>query len=752
MNLEQLLHALEQSPEFRARVEHWERIPARPARTVPFPAGLDPRLVAALEARGISALYTHQAEALAVLGSGRHVVVVTPTASGKTLCYNLPVLNTVLGDLDARALYIFPTKALAQDQLSELHGLIQATGAPIKTYTYDGDTAPSARRAIRAAGHIVVTNPDMLHTAILPHHTRWVKLFQNLRYVVVDETHQYRGVFGSHFANVLRRLERICRFYGSAPQFVLSSATIANPAELASALVGHEVVLVDDNGAPAAARDFIFYNPPVVNAQLGIRRSSLLEAAALASRFLKAGVQTIVFARSRTAVELLVTYLRQALGDAGDRVRGYRGGYLPRERRQIESGLRDGSVLGVASTNALELGIDIGDLDVAVMAGYPGTIASAWQQAGRAGRRVGRAVAILVGSSSPLDQFLMAQPAYFFGRAPEHGLINADNLYILASHLKCAAFELPFAAGEPFGVGTTGAILDYLAEEGVLHRSGDRYYWMSESFPAEEISLRSASTENFVIVDQTGPARVIGEVDRFSAPMLIHEEAIYFHEGAQYHVDRLCYEEKKAYVHRVDVDYYTDANLAVTVEVLDELLADSGAIARCWGEVSVRALVTMFKKVKLFTHENVGAGKVHLPEEQLHTSAYWLTLGAEVTRELTPAQVQAGLSGLSHLLSSVAPLYAMCDYRDLRAVPQVRAPHTGLPTVYLYDAYPGGVGLSEKLYHLHLTLLRAAQEALAGCSCGQGCPACVGPPAEVGSEARWVCARMLAVALGASAP
>ncbi|MEW6522111.1 MAG: DEAD/DEAH box helicase [Bacillota bacterium] len=733
MNLLQILDTLEHDPAFRERVAHWEKIPARPARLVPFPDWLDPRLVAGLEARGITSLYTHQEQALGAAAGGRHTMVVTPTASGKTLCYNLPVLHSILDDPASRALYIFPTKALAQDQVSELTELIGEMGTDIKAFTYDGDTPASARKAIRSVGHIVVTNPDMLHTAILPHHTRWVKLFGNLKYVVIDETHQYRGVFGSHFANVLRRLCRICRFYGSNPVFICCSATVANPAELAFGLIGEPVVLVDDNGAPSAAKDFIFYNPPVVNAELGIRRSSVLEACSLAERFLRAGVQTIVFARARTTVELLVTYLRRALGKDPDRVRGYRGGYLPRERRAIEKGLRQGDVLAVASTNALELGIDIGALDVSIMAGYPGTIASAWQQAGRAGRRLGRSVAILVGSSSPLDQFLMTQPGYFFGRRPEHGLLNPDNLYILTSHLKCAAFELPFAVDEEFGVPTTRSILDFLAAEGILHQSGDRYYWMTDTFPAEEISLRSAAAENFVIIDREKSARVIGEVDRFSAPLLIHEEAIYIHEGNQYHVDHLDYEAKKAYVRPVEVDYYTDANLAVSVEVLEQFQAEGN---RAYGEVTVRALVTMFKKIKLFTHENAGSGPVRLPEEQMHTSAYWLALDAGVTAGMGTEEIQSGLAGLAHLLSVVAPLFAMCDYRDLRVVPQVRAPYTGLPTVFLYDAYPGGVGLSERLYHLHYQLLEAARALLGGCRCADGCPACVGPPGEVGRQAR----------------
>lgn len=721
-------------------ITSWKVAPAREPAYGEWPAALDPRLAEVLARRGVQRLYSHQAEAIDHVLAGRNVTVVTPTASGKTLCYNLPVVNAVLADPSARALYLFPTKALSQDQVSELHDLVTQLGADIKTFTYDGDTSPSARQAIRQAGHIVVTNPDMLHNGILPHHTKWVKLFENLRYVVIDEVHQYRGVFGSHVANVLRRLRRICQFYGADPVFICCSATIANPKELAERLVGEEMALVDRNGAPGGERHFICYNPPVVNKELGIRRSSLLEGKRWATELLKNGISTIVFARSRVAVEVLLMYLQEALGrEGGKQVRGYRGGYLPLERRAIEQGLRNGSVRGVVATNALELGIDIGALDAAVLVGYPGSVASTWQQAGRAGRRQGVSLSVFVASSSPLDQYLITHPEYFFGRPPEHGWVNPDNLPILISHLKCAAFELPFADGEQFGVETTGEILEFLGEEQILHHTGGRWYWTQENFPAEDISLRAAGRENFVIINTTrgGEPQVIGEVDRFSAPMLIHEQAIYLHGGQQYQIERLDWENRKAYARRVEVDYYTDAHLAVNLKVLGverEERLESGY--RTWGEVQVNALVTMFKKIKLHTHENLGCGEVHLPEEEMHTTSFWLSFPPEVEQRFRTDELQGALAGLANVLHQVAPLYLLSDPHDLRVACQVKSPFNERPTIFLYDSYPGGVGLSQKLFANCRDLLRSARELISGCGCGGGCPSCVGPVELVGADGK----------------
>ena len=741
MTIEQVLDQIAHDPRWHDNITWWEIIPARPGRYADFPAWLDLRLKSALGTMGIERLYSHQAEAIEAVHRGENPVIVTPTASGKTLCYNLPVLDAVLKDPASRAIYLFPTKALSWDQMSELHDLTRTLDAGIRTYTYDGDTPVDVRTAIRNIGHVVITNPDMLHTAILPHHPRWSRLFSNLRYVVVDEMHQYRGVFGSHVANVLRRLRRIAAFYGARPQFICSSATIANPGELARALTGVEPTVISESGAPAGERHLLLYNPPLVNKELGIRRSALLEARQIANLFLHNDIQTIVFARSRVATEVLLTYLQDDAARAGKSprsVRGYRGGYLPAERREIEAGLRNGTVRGVVSTNALELGIDIGHLDAAVITGYPGTIASTWQQAGRAGRHAGTSVAVLVASSNPLDQYVVNHPQYLLGSSPEHGRVNPENLYILMSHLTAAAFELPFTDDEQFGVPSTQEALAYLEQQGLLRHAAGRWYWSAPTYPAADVSLRSATSENFVVVDTTSPTpRVIGEVDRISAPMLLHEDAIYIHQAQQYHVDRLDYEEKKAYVHKVDVDYYTDADLSVDIKVLDVLKQDnSPPVPRAFGEVRVSSLVTLFKKIKLYTHENVGSGPVHLPEEQMHTQAYWLSFPAPMCAGLGQEELTAGLGGLAYLLANLAPLHVMCDRRDLHAVPQVRSSFTQMPTVFIYDHYPGGIGLSERLYDLHRDVLQGALAAVESCPCAEGCPSCVGPPQEVGDGAK----------------
>lgn len=747
MSLPAVLEKWRHDPAFMSCVTAWKIIPPRAAREAPFPSQLDQRLVRALQALGITSLYSHQAAAIEAALDGKNLVLVTPTASGKTLAYNLPVLQQILSDATARALYLFPTKALAQDQLAGLYQLVELLGEDIKTFTYDGDTSPNARQAIRNAGHIVITNPDMLHNGILPHHTKWIRLFENLRYVVIDELHQYRGVFGSHVANVIRRLKRIASFYGSKPQFILTSATIANPKELATTLVEEEVVLIDDNGAPAGEKHLILYNPPVVNQQLGLRRSSLLEARRLSLELLTAGVKTITFTRSRLFMEVLLTYLRESfpprLG-AKERIRGYRGGYLPLERRQIERDLRQGQLLGIVSTNALELGIDIGQLEAAVIAGYPGSIASLWQQAGRAGRRQGASVAVLIASSAPLDQFLITHPDYFWGRSPELGLANPDNLYILANHAKCAAFELPFTDGEKLGRKEVGELLAYFEEQGILRHTGGRWYWSAENFPAEEISLRSASSENFVVVDITGEPRVLGEVDRISAPTLIHEGAIYLHQGEQYQVEKLDYENFKAYVRHVEVDFYTDAELAVQIKVLDVFREKRDQLASSFfGEVLVTSLPTRFKKIKFHTHENIGYGEIHLPEEQMHTAAYFLSLEPQLTAALSKEEQEGMILGLSHLLANVAPFYLMCDQRDLQTVPQVRGTHTGQPTIYLYDSYPGGIGLAERTFEIEDQLFSSALDLVTSCPCESGCPSCVGPVNEVGAKAKAATAAVL---------
>jgi DEAD/DEAH box helicase domain-containing protein len=748
MNLSQVLSQMQATPQLRDQVTAWKVIEATAGSFVDFPPSVDPRLVAVLRQRGIQRLFTHQREAIEAVLGGENVVVVTPTASGKTLCYNVPILNSLLENPESRAIYLFPTKALSQDQLDELHGLITDLGVDIKTYTYDGDTPVNARKAIRAAGHVVITNPDMLHTGILPHHTKWVKLFENLKYVVIDEVHQYRGVFGSHLANVIRRLKRICQWYGTDPVFILCSATIANPEELAQRLIEEEVHLVDQDGSPKGEKHFVFYNPPVVNKELSIRRSSVHEARAMARNFLLNDIQTIVFARTRKTVEVLLSYLREDLKSqrrGEEKVKGYRGGYLPQERREIERGLRQGEVRGVVATNALELGIDIGALDACVITGYPGTITSTWQQAGRAGRRADVSCAVLVASSSPLDQYIVTHPGYFFSQPPEHALVNPDNLLILLNHIKCAAFELPFEEGEQYGGQSIDQILQFLQEQGILHQAGTTYHWSADAYPAEEVSLRTAARDNFVIIDTSGrEPRVIGEVDSFSAPTTVHQDAIYIHGGEQYQIDELDWEGKKAYATRVDVDYYTQGSLAVEVRVIDEFQSERvEGCTRAHGEVLVSALATIYKKIKLWTHENIGWGDIRLPEQEMQTTAYWLSLLESLTNTFRASDLESGLVGLANVLGNVAPLFLMCDPGDVGVKPEVRSPHTKEATIFIYDRVPAGIGFAEKLYRVHDQLLQAAGQLIVDCHCTTGCPSCVGPEDEIGAHGKRNALRLL---------
>ena len=778
--------------------------PTEPASYQDWPEALDRRIVDALQQRGVEQLYSHQAQAVESALSGQDTVIVTPTASGKTMCYNLPVLQSILAERSSRALYMFPTKALAQDQLAELMELDKIIGSDIGVFTYDGDTPSDARRAVRGRGHIVITNPDMLHTGILPHHTRWARFFSDLKYVVLDELHTYRGVFGSHIANVLRRLQRICRFHGSNPVFILCSATIANPAEHAKNLTGRETHLVNRSGAPSGKKTVLFYNPPIVSKELGIRRSYLSVTRRIASTFLREKVRTIIFASSRLNVEVLTRYLKDRLErtfeDEG-KIRGYRGGYLPSVRREIERGLRNDQVLGVISTNALELGIDIGSLELAVLSGYPGTIASTWQQAGRAGRRHGESAVIMVGRSDPLDQFLMQNPNYFFETTPEHARVNPDNLSILLSHLKCACFEIPMALDEKFGENEVRELLDYLAESGVLYEAAGQYHWSDQTYPADQISLRTASPENFVVMNLDDNERVMAEVDWHSAPSTVYEDAIYLIEGRSFHVKRLDYDQRRVYVKEVDVDYYTDAITNTSVDILDGFQREElSNVSYEHGEVHVAWRVSGFKKIKFDTRENVGFGDVFLPDHEMHTTSFWVTFNETFLNRLpyTKADLVDAISGLGHVLQHVAPLYLMCDVRDLdrcvgdraaqvidlgegRVDGRVHVTETGEepeisqeswmrleldeteakgtgrvstsdqpfePTLFLYDNFPGGVGFSPQIFDRFPELLSHADRLLRECECEAGCPSCVGPPNEVGDKAKAIALELLQGCLG----
>ncbi len=758
---EALIDALKR--DHRARIVGEVLAPAREARYRPFPDALDPRLRAALEARRIERLYSHQREAWDHVAAGHDTVVVTPTASGKTLCYNLPVVDAAL-KRGAKALYLFPTKALSQDQVSELLDLSAAGRLAIRAYTFDGDTPGDARRAVRTHGDIVVSNPDMLHQAILPHHTKWAQFFEALRFVVIDELHTYRGVFGAHVANLIRRLRRVCRFYGSSPVFIACSATIANPADLAAKLLGGPVRAVTESGAPQGRKHLLVWNPPVLNADLGIRASARSQSTRIARLAIRLGLKTIVFANSRLEVEVLTKYLKDVFDRdprRPPRIAAYRGGYLPTERRDKETKLRAGRLDGVVSTSALELGMDIGALDVCVLNGYPGSVAAALQRLGRAGRRQRTAVGVLVCTSDPLDQYLARHPDFFLGASPEHARIDPDQLLILMDHIRCAAFELPFGEGEAFAGVKLEDALGYLAEQGVVHREGARWHWIADSYPANAVSLRSIVEGNFTVIDLTaGRKEVIAEVDYAAAATTLYEGAIHMVQSAPWQVERLDWVGRKAFVRATSADYYTDAIDYTKLKVLDEFAGEASAAARAaHGEVHVVRRVAGYKKIRYYTHENVGYGRVSLPDQEMHTTALWWELDPRALEEAFATRFEAldGFLGAAYAVHRIGVFLSLAEPRDIgRAVadgspegawvaaagPDGRAAPRTLegtpvdpdrvgwpfrPTLYLYDNYPGGIGIAAPLFDLRSQVLARSIELVGECVCRHGCPACIGP-------------------------
>ncbi|MCA9938300.1 MAG: DEAD/DEAH box helicase [Anaerolineales bacterium] len=847
MSVDEILNGLRRNHDFMRQVSAWQQLPARTARYAPISGELMPALTHALHLRGLDEFYTHQARAIDAALSGENVVIATATASGKSLCYTVPVLQRLLTQPHGCALYLFPTKALAHDQFADTAQLIQTGQLPVTVHPYDGDTPQNQRRQVRQQGSIVITNPDMLHAGILPFHPTWRTLLSNLQFIVIDEIHAYRGVFGSHVANVLRRLRRLCQFYGSQPQFICCSATIANPREHARRLVELPFHLVDerDNGAPSARKHFILYNPPVVDESLGLRQSMILAARDAATLFLRHNVQTVVFARARQTVELLLTYLQddaRAAGQDPRQIRGYRGGYLPLERREIESGLRQGQVMGVVATNALELGVDIGALAAAVLAGYPGSIAAAWQQAGRAGRRVGEAdeaaaAVLLVAGSGALDQYICKHPRYLFGRSPENALINPDNARLLVNHLLCAAYELPFVAGESFGAfGVVDDLLRTLVDAGMMHQTRRQTHYLGEGVPAHQFSLRTSSQETVVVQDISGPRPVvIGELDLETAPVVVYEGAIYMHQARTYLVERFDWEGRLAQVRPLDVDYYTRASATTQITRLaPEVETTDAGILHAYGEATVVTQATGYRLVKRYTHETLGYGPIDLPQTTLETTAYWMVLGPEVTdtliaegvllapndygpdwarqrrlvldrdghqcrncgasaapgqglhvhhvrpfREfvwdwppdlppddafyaranhpdnlvtLCPAchrraeegqQTRSALGGLAYALRNLAPLFLMCDPGDIEVSVEARSPLTLFPTVVIYERVPAGIGFSQRLFQRRRDLLAAALELVNDCACRDGCPACVGPPGDIGPDTKTVTRRLL---------
>jgi DEAD/DEAH box helicase domain-containing protein len=735
MNVTRFLDHVESDRHYRDQITHVQVIPARPAQYAETNEPLHPLLQQALAAMNIEQLYSHQAEAVDAAMQGQHTVVVTGTASGKTLCYNLPVLHKLLEQPESKALYLYPTKALAQDQLRSLLRFKElCPDIPINAGTYDGDTPQETRRRLRDNGNCVLTNPDMLHSGILPNHAGWAEFFATLRWVVIDEIHTYRGIFGSNVANVIRRLRRICRHYGSDPVFLCSSATIANPGELAEKLTGHRFTVVTNDGSARGTKYFVLWNPPAMGETME-RRSPQAEATELLVDLVRDRVPTIAFTRARVITELVYRHAREQLQhrspSLANAVRAYRGGYLPKERREIERQLFSGELLGVASTNALELGIDIGSLDACLIVGFPGSISSTWQQAGRAGRGQEEALVVLLAQNAPLDQYLMQHPDYFFGQSCEHAIVDSDNPHVVLNHLRATIFELPLPVVEETTFGPLApALIDLLAEDNQVIRRGNAWFWRGRGYPADDFPLRSACENNYTIVDTSdGQNRVIGSTDEVSAFTQLHTEAVYLHDGETYFVSKLELDERVAYVHRAEVDYYTQAITDRRVRIQAEQMQKEWRGSQLsFGDVEVTFITYMFKKVKFGSRDSIGFGKVDVPPVPLDTCAMWLSPRLDAFQAVRAAGRSAmeGLVGLANVISEVLPLFAMCDPSDVGAL--VDSSNNGVPTLFVFDRYRGGAGFAQKAFELIDEVLSACCDLILGCSCFDGCPSCVGAP------------------------
>jgi len=737
MTVTEFIRKIENDPDYAGQVSHVESLPAREAVYGRLDDPLPEALRDALGQAGIESLYSHQVSAIERIRGGENVVIVTGTASGKTLCYNVPVIETLLADPSAKALYLFPTKALAQDQRRGLSRLAESDSRLVdlvRTGTYDGDTTRHTRRKLRDEGNVILSNPDMLHAGILPYHPKWNRFFKDLRYVVIDEIHTYRGIFGSNVANVIRRLRRVCEHYGSEPRFICSSATIANPRELAEGLTGLPVEVVENDGSPRGAKHFMLWNPPFLDLSKMERRSTNVEGHTLMAELIANGFRTIGFGRARIVAELLYRYTKEALRrtkpEYAEKIRPYRGGYLPEERREIERRLFSGELAGVATTNALELGIDVGSLDAAVIVGFPGTIASTWQQAGRAGRASDDSLAVLVAYNDPIDQYLMRHGEYFFRQSPENAVVDSENKYILAKHLRCAAFELPLAESDErlFGA-MTGPIVDLLEEMGELKELDGSYYWATTDHPARQVSLRTISDDTFTIVDAARENAVIGVVDAVSGLELVYPEAIYLHEGETYFVRELDLEQKIAYVEKREVDYYTQPVLESSIRITEERRSKDWRGSRiAFGDATVTWLTAAFKKIKFYQLDSIGWCNLDMPPQHLETTALWFIPHKEAMAAVRSAgrNPVEGLVGIRNVAISVLPLFAMCDRRDIGGI--VDSSNTGAPTVFLYDRYEGGLGFVERGYGLVEELLTGCRDLIDECDCEDGCPSCVGLP------------------------
>ena len=734
-------------------------VPEKSANFSEFPHELDQRLRNALQNKGIEKLYSHQSSAWKLIRQSKNTVLVTPTASGKTLCYNLPVIQSIIEN-KTKALYLFPTKALSQDQQAEILSLNEQGNLGIKVSTFDGDTPGDARKAVRTKGDIVISNPDMLHQGILPHHTKWAQFFENLKYIVIDEMHMYRGVFGSHMANVLRRLIRICHFYQVEPVFIFCSATIANPAGLAEQLIGQKVHAITESGAPQGKKHLLFWNPPMVNPDLGIRASARSQSTKIAKAAVNLGLKNIVFAQSRIMVEVITKYLKDTFDKdprKPSRVHSYRGGYLPTQRRTTEKKMRQGSMDCIVATSALELGVDIGALDVCILNGYPGTIAGTWQRLGRAGRRNQAALGVLIANSTALDQYIIQNPEYFMGESPEVARIDPDQLIILLDHIRCAAFELPFKDGEQFGIHDLTEFLQYLQDETLLYHEGDAWHWVADAYPANAVSLRSVAEGNFVVIDTTdGKQEIIAETDYHSAADTLYEGAIYLIQAQPWQVEKLDWTGRKAFVTKTQADYYTDAIDYTKLKILAEFDSDKNKNTHtALGEVHLVRRISGYKKIRYYTHENVGFGKINLPDQEMHTTAAWWQLSSSILEQSFTSRWQSldGFLGAAYAMHHVAALICMSVARDIgRAVGNADGTWFATlgdkgrgsaknfsgdgvdineqsfnPTVFLYDNFPGGLGISKALFDNRHLIPQRALEMIKTCSCDVGCPACIGP-------------------------
>ncbi len=743
MEAQTLVSRLEREEFYSGQIVQIVELPARPARYAEVPGGLRPEVTAALAAQGIEQLYLHQARAIGEVRAGKHVVIVTGTASGKTLCYNLPVVEALLEDPLSTALFLYPTKALAQDQLRALGRFQGPEGATtFLAGTYDGDTPQALRSKLRDGAHIILTNPDMLHQGILPQHARWNRFFTHLKYIVIDEIHAYRGVFGSHLANVLRRLGRLCAHYGSAPQVICCSATIANPREHAERITGREVAVIDEDGSPRGPKRFVLWNPPPLETAArggsdhwrigGDRRSPLWEAVYLLSALVREGVQTIAFVRTRLAAELIFRNTRDLLRPLAPRlsraVQAYRGGYLPEERREIERRLVSREILGVASTNALELGIDIGTLDACILVGYPGTVASLWQQAGRAGRGQDESLVFLVGQNAPMDQYLMANPDYIFGQSPEQAVVDPDNPHIAVGHIKCACHELPLADAEVELFGAYApVVLELLEEEGLVRHLNGHWYWSSSEYPAANVNLRNIAGPVYTIQDESEGERVIGTMDEVSVLSQLHDHAVYIHGAETYFVNHLDIEQKIAHVERRDLDYYTQSvqTSQIRIEEREEEGEWLGAPVG-FGDVVVTTSIPMFKKIRFHSRDSLGFEHLELPPQELETVALWFAPPEAVVARMRQRQMVVGeaLIGIANVLVEVAPFFVMCDVQDIGTV--VDANCLGRDALFVYDRYPGGMGYARRCLDRLGEILPTVYRVIRECGCADGCPSCVG--------------------------